>query len=187
MLFRKTGRLISLSEQQILDCTENARYGQQGCGGGTASVALTYIRDQGGIDSNASYPYIAFTGGDCFYQPDKAVGEDKGYVALPAGDEHAMKAAVATVGPLSVALNSDCFAFQIYDRGVIDTTAEECSPENLDHAVLVVGYGSDGATGLDYWIVKNSWGTDWGEAGYARIARGSNVLGIANLVVYPLV
>ena len=89
-------------------------------------------------------------------------------------NEEDIKNYLLKTGPLAVALNAD--PLQYYDSGILDLDTEECDPEGMNHAVTLVGYGSE--NGNDYWIVKNSWGTSWGEQGYFRIARGKGTCGI---------
>ena len=83
-------------------------------------------------------------------------------------------------GPIYVAVNAKATAFMSYKSGVINLNAATCSPDKLDHAITLVGYGRDARTGQNYWRLKNSWATTWGENGYIRIARGNNVCGVAN-------
>ncbi|XP_047990563.1 procathepsin L-like [Leguminivora glycinivorella] len=179
-VFIKTNRLISLSEQNLIDCTGN--YKCHGCRSGWTNNAFQYIKDNGGIDTEASYPYEG-RNGQCRYNPNNVGTTNKGYVKLPR-DEDKLKEAVATIGPISVTINS-LPSIRHYEDGVYYD--EDCSPDKHDHAVLVVGYGTD-EYGGDYWIVKNSWGKSWGRHGYVKMARNrDNNCGIASKASYPLV
>lgn len=182
-VFKKTGKLPQLSEQNILDCSKS--YGNMGCRGGWMDFAFKYIRDNKGIDSENGYPYYARELGYCYYRANYNIACDSGYVDLPQGDENALKTAVATIGPISVAIDATHRSFQSYRSGVYYEPACGNTLRSLDHAVLVVGYGSEG--GYDYWLVKNSWGTSWGEGGYIKMARGyNNMCGVATKPSYPL-
>lgn len=179
--FRKSGKLVSLSEQNLIDCSTS--YGNKGCNGGEVDQAFQYIKENGGIDTEESYPYEG-TEGPCRYDPSDIGATVSGYVDLPEGDEEKLKEVVAQTGTVSVAIDASHGSFQSYSSGIYDEP--DCSTSNLDHAVLVVGYGSQ--DGADYWLVKNSWGESWGDNGYILMSRNNNnQCGIASQASYPLV
>ncbi|XP_019623336.1 PREDICTED: cathepsin L1-like [Branchiostoma belcheri] len=181
--FLATDKLVSLSEQNLVDCSGSE--GNHGCGGGKAKKAIEYIRNNGGIDTEECYPYTA-KDGDCRYNSNciGAIVTEEPYVFVPSGDEEAMKQAVGTFGPVSVSIDA-MPSFHQYGSGVYDDP--ECKASNpSNHAVLVVGYGTE--DNQDYWLVKNSWGDDWGTEGYIKMSRNKdNQCGIANEAVYPVV
>ena len=119
----------------------------------------------------------------CRFKKQDVGADDVGHVDVPSGDEEALKHAVATVGPISIAIDAAHISFQMYSGGVYDEP--ECSSDQLDHGVLVVGYGEE--DGHKFWIVKNSWGESWGENGYIKMRRGkNNQCGVATQASYPL-
>lgn len=179
--FRKTKHLVSLSEQQLVDCSKG--YGNQGCGGGWMDHAFQYIKENKGIDTEGAYPYKGIDN-RCQFNPSKIGATCTGYKDITKGSERALQNAVGTIGPVSVAIDASQPTFQMYQSGIYDEP--ECSSTSLDHGVLAVGYGS--SNGRDYWIIKNSWGVRWGHNGYIYMSRNKqNQCGIATAASYPTV
>ncbi|XP_020490363.1 cathepsin S, ortholog 1 isoform X2 [Labrus bergylta] len=176
---KRTGVLVPLSPQNLVDCSFVD--GNRGCRGGFISKAFGYIIRNQGIDSESFYPY-EHQNGKCRYSVTGKAGYCSDFHILPYGDEKTLKAVVASVGPVSVAVNAMLKSFHLYRGGLYNVPS--CNPRLTNHAVLVVGYGRD--QGQDFWLVKNSWGTTWGEDGFIRIARNKkNLCGIASFAVYP--
>jgi len=173
--FVASGKLVSLSEEDLVQCDHD---GDNGCQGGLMDNAFGWVK-QNGICTESDYPYTSGGGttGSCKSGCSAAVSIT-GFTDVPSGDEDSLKAAVSKQ-PVSVAIEADKSAFQLYKGGVLDSSA--CGT-NLDHGVLAVGYGTDGK---DYWKVKNSWGSSWGEQGYVRMVRNKNMCGIAKQPSYP--
>ena len=175
--FLKKGQLVSLSEQNLVDCSTT--YGNHGCKGGLMDNAFRYIKANGGIDTEESYPYQAHNE-MCRFKRDDVGATDTGYQDIPHRNEDALAEAIQQVGPISVAIDASKRTFRYYHSGVYyDPT---CSSVKLDHGVLAVGLGPE------YYIVKNSWGPTWGDEGYVKMARNrENACGIATQASYPLV
>lgn len=176
-----TNNLVSLSEQNLVDCSQN--WGNFGCGGGLMDQGFTYIHDNNGIDTEASYPYTAMDG-KCAFDKKNVGATLSSCNDISSGDEGALANAINMIGPISVAIDASHMSFQTYTSGIY--YEPDCSSQFLDHGVTAVGYGSD--NGKDYYIVKNSWSTAWGDQGYIKMARNkSNNCGIATASSYPTV
>jgi len=178
-----TGILYNISEQQLIDCSQ--KQGNNGCEGGLMDRAFQYIIDNGGICSEKEYPYNGIDG-ECNSTNCKNVVKISDYRDVTPNNEKALKRAVAQQ-PVSVAIEADTQSFQHYSGGIYNDI--NCGTK-LDHGVLVVGYGTEFLKGIDYWIVKNSWGPFWGENGYIRILRNSDdsrgLCGIAMQPSFPV-
>ncbi|WOL17466.1 oryzain alpha chain-like [Canna indica] len=174
-----TGDLITLSEQELVEC--DSAY-NQGCNGGLMDYAFEFITQNGGIDTETDYPYKARDGKCDKHRRNAKVVSIDGHEDVPQNDEQALMKAVASQ-PVSVAIEAGGREFQLYKSGVF---TGRCGTE-LDHGVAAVGYGTD--NGTDYWIVRNSWSSDWGEDGYIRMERNINAstgkCGIAMEPSYP--
>ncbi|KAL7566737.1 hypothetical protein ACA910_017787 [Epithemia clementina (nom. ined.)] len=183
--FIKTGELVALSEQNLLDCDHQ----DLGCNGGLMDNAFKFDEKSGGLCSEADYPYQARQGKTCMTNCTDVPGSlVKTFIDVPPGDEKALLSAVA-MQPISVAIEASQFVFQFYKEGVI--TDDSCgSNANVDHGVLAVGYGTDLETQAPYFLVKNSWGEGWGDGGFVKIGRGGKnkfgVCAILKMASFPV-
>jgi C1A family cysteine protease len=160
--------LLSLSEQQLVDCAFLGSYGNLGCNGGLMDSAFQYAIDHN-VDLESTYSYTAKRG-SCAASNKGPVQAHSFSDVTPNSPTELLKA--VSIQPVSIAIEADQLAFQLYNGGVISAN---CGT-NLDHGVLLTGYGTDPVLG-PYWTVKNSWGTSWGENGFFRIARDMSVTG----------
>ncbi len=173
--------LVNLSEQQLVDCATGLAYGSHGCNGGLMDGAFKYV-EQNGQCNYTDYPYTSgttMTSGTC-KKCSSVVKVTSCYDVTP-NDQLALKSAVSRQ-PVSIAIEADTRYFQLYSSGVL--TSSSCGT-NLDHGVLIVGYGEE--NGVKYWLVKNSWSTTWGDDGYVKIERSdsSNDAGICGIAMMP--
>jgi len=173
----KSGKLLSFSEQQIVDCDTT----DMGCNGGNMNTAMEYTASNG-IELESDYPYTA-QDGQCQYNKGKSNKANSGYNFIDTQSATALKAAIANQ-PVSIAIEADQRVFQFYNTGVIK---KSCG-DSLDHGVLAVGYTTVGK--VEAFIVKNSWGSDWGQQGYVYISTDgtqNNGNGVCGILAQPVV
>ncbi|XP_040983547.1 procathepsin L-like isoform X2 [Aquila chrysaetos chrysaetos] len=213
LVFNRTGKLTVLSEQNLIDCSR--KLGNNGCHGGYMTRAFQYVHDNGGLNSEHVYPYTAMVreGGrpwghgravpagpspgvtlspssqdtsSCRYNPQDRAANCSAIWLVAQGSEAALEQAVATVGPVSVAVDASSFHFHFYKSGIFSSMF--CS-QQVNHGMLAVGYGTSQERGrnVSYWILKNSWSEAWGEQGYIRLLKGAdNQCGVANQASFPV-
>ena len=179
--YGRSKKSAALSEQQVLDCSSD--FDNHGCDGGLPSHVFEYVHHQGGIDSETAYPYEQMEG-QCRYVNSGVAARTQRSFNVTENDEESLVAILATVGPVSVAYEV-VDDFMHYQSGIYSSDTCRKGTQDVNHAVLIVGYGFDAQAG-PFWIVKNSWGSDWGEDGYFRIVRGKNMCGIAVCASYPI-
>ncbi|XP_022894691.1 low-temperature-induced cysteine proteinase-like isoform X3 [Olea europaea var. sylvestris] len=176
----KTGELVSLSEQELVDCDRSYN---EGCDGGLMDYAFDFIIRNGGIDTEEDYPYKGYDDKCDQYRKNARVVSIDSYEDVAPYNEKALKKAVANQ-PVSISMEGSGIDFQLYESGIF---TGKCGT-SLDHGVNAVGYGTE--DGLDYWIIRNSWGEYWGEKGYIRMQRNvaakSGLCGIAMEPSYPI-
>ena len=184
--YKGKGKMVTLSEQMLVDCDTY----DSACNGGLMENTFTWLKENGGIMTDADYPYVGYKQ-TCKSDPSKYVDMTiTGYKKLGSSsstwdpvDEDEIKEFLYETGPLAVALNAN--PLQTYTGGILDKTSSQCPISGMNHAVTMVGYGSE--SGKDYWIIKNSWGKSWGEDGYFRIRRGTGCCGINCYITTGLV
>jgi len=176
----KYGSFTPLAEQQLVDCAQ--AFDNHGCNGGLPSHAFEYVKYAGGISTEDSYPYTAEDHKCTVDSSTFALEVEGGSFNITEGDEASMKSALYGHGPVSIAFQV-VDGFRDYTEGVYTSDVCKNAPENVNHAVLAVGYGTLDET--NYWDVKNSWGADWGDNGFFKIERGVNMCGVAMCNSYP--
>jgi cathepsin F len=164
-------KLVSLSEQQLIDCDKK----DSACNGGDQTIALSYVMRNGGIEGESDYKKYSHKKHKCTFDKKKVEAKIKSWKQM-SKNEPTLASQVATVGPVTIGINAD--NMQLYQRGVASPSKKRCkqSINALDHAVLIVGF--DRSATKPYWIIKNSWGTDWGEKGYYRAEFGKGICGL---------
>lgn len=186
--FLKTGRLLPLSDQNIIDCSQS--YGNLGCKAGSIRNSFKYISDHG-IYSEEAYPYDDIENYYCKMGIKDANNLNatlikiRSYSRIPQGNENVLQKALAIHGPIAVSIDANHQSFVLYSQGIWHEP--NCNSNDVNLAVLLVGYGTD-EHGVDYYILKNSFGTEWGENGYFRMLRNNtNLCGIATAAMFPIV
>jgi C1A family cysteine protease len=171
----KNKDLQSFSEQHLVDCDLKEEDG--GCDGGDYIPAFAFVKENGGLATESAYPYTSGKTqktGKCVSQKGNTKAVPSKSVEVAVNSDSALLSAL-NLGPVSVAVSADDIHFQLYKKGVLTSSCGAgITGLDLDHAVLAVGYGTDASTGVDYYNVKNSWGTSWGEGGYIRLVRGGS-------------
>jgi cathepsin F len=171
------GVLKTFSEQFLVDCDT----GDSGCNGGLMQFTFNWLKNNG-IMYEADYPYTGEKGtcksDSSKYADFQITGYEKlgnWWTVYSCVDETKVRDFLLKTGPVAISLN----ATPLFDyvSGIIDVSKDDCGKDGINHAVTLVGYGTDATTGLDYWIIKNSWGKEWGESGYFRMRRGAGTCG----------
>ncbi|KAK7855157.1 putative cysteine protease rd19d [Quercus suber] len=184
--FIATGKLVNLSEQQLVDCDNTCDIKDKiacdnGCGGGLMTNAYKYLLEAGGLEEESSYPYTGKQG-QCMFKPENVAVRVVNFTNIP-NDENQIAAYLVNYGPLAVGLNAEFM--QTYIGGV--SCPLICGKKWINHGALLVGYGEKGYSILrfgykPYWIIKNSWGTRWGEKGYYLLCQGYGMCGMTRMV-----
>ncbi|XP_067004448.1 procathepsin L isoform X2 [Anabrus simplex] len=181
--YLKNGRNISfLSPQNLIDCT--MEYGNVGCAGGFRDQGFRYIIENGGINTEETYPYEEKEG-PCRYNASDIGATLTGFVSVPDGNYQALKDVLANIGPVGAVFDASMETLQFYSSGVYHDPTCRSGIYDLNHDVLVIGYGTE--NGTDFWIIKNSWGETWGENGFLKISTATNSCGLASYASYPLI
>ena len=185
LYYKLKGVAVDLSEQILVDCDTY----DSACNGGLMEYAFQWIKENG-METEEDYPYTGYKG-SCKADPSKYIDmKVTGWKKLGSStstwspvDEEEIKEFLYETGPLAIALNAN--PLQTYSGGILDKTSSQCPVSGINHAVTLVGYGAE--SGVDYWIVKNSWGENWGENGYFRIRRGTGCCGVNCYITTALV
>ncbi|KAH0631235.1 hypothetical protein JD844_005479, partial [Phrynosoma platyrhinos] len=178
----QTGALIPLSQQALMDCSWG--FGNHACDGGMEWHAYEWIMKHGGIPSTESYgPYLG-QNGYCHYNQTDRMAAVSGFAIVPSGNTKALKAALYKHGPVAVNIDASHKSFAFYSSGIYYEPNCGNRSMDLDHAVLAVGYGN--LEGDNYWLIKNSWSTYWGNNGYILMSMKENNCGVATAASYPI-
>lgn len=183
-----TGRAVSLSAQQVMDCSWGFVPGHDSstaaCDGGDAWAGVGHVVDAGGIAATSDYEYL---GQDnyCTENGTAKAAKFRGYARVPPYDEAALMEAVYSRGPLSISMDASQDSFTFYSSGIYQEDACLYKAKDLDHSMVLLGYGTE--DGADYWLIRNSWSEHWGDGGYMKVARQSHGCGIPADAMYAVV
>ncbi|XP_035715086.1 digestive cysteine proteinase 1 isoform X2 [Folsomia candida] len=178
--FLKTGTLVRLSQQALVDCSWG--FGNNGCDGGEDFRSYQWIMKHGGVPSEDSYgPYLGIDA-YCHVQNSTMAAKITGYVNVTSGDSNALKFSMLKNGPISVGIDASHKTLSFYANGVYYDPQCKNGVDDLDHAVLLTGYGT--INGQDYWLIKNSWSTYWGNDGYVLMSQKDNNCGVSTAATY---
>jgi len=179
VLHRKNAKHV-LSEQNLVDCTYGGSYGNNGCNGGSIEPCFRFVKDKGGVAEQSKYPYTGKVE-TCRHDASKCTTKHQVSRSVWVQNKQDMKVALATVGPVAVHVHAGHRGFSMYSGGVFNDAT--CGNKNVDHGVVACGYGT--ANGQDYILIKNSWGTTWGEGGYMRL--NPDICHVCKMGIYPVV
>lgn len=179
--FLKYGKLKVFAQQELMDCSWG--HGNNACDGGEDWRAYDWVMENGGISFKENYGPYLMADSYCASTTKQADASIQSYVNITEGCVDCLMDALASVGPISVSIDASHPGLSFYTSGVYSDPECKNGVDDLDHSVLAVGYGTD-PEGGDYWIIKNSWSTYWGDQGYIRIARKNNMCGVATAATY---
>ena len=179
-----SGELVRFSQQALVDCSWG--FGNNGCDGGEDFRVYQFMLKHGGIPTEDSYgPYLGNDGFCHMNNSDVEIGfQISGFVNVTSGDSDAVKVALVKNGPLSIGIDASHRSLSFYSSGVYFEPECNNTPDGLDHAVLLVGYGE--INGEKYWLVKNSWSTYWGNDGYVLMSQKDNNCGVATAATFVI-
>ena len=179
----KYGRSLIFSKQEAVDCAWS--FGVDGCGGGNDFLIYEWAMANGGIATRDQYgPYLSQNGW-CKANSAGVTARLKGWVAVQNFSAPALMDAVANIGPISISIDAAVPSFFFYSSGIIDDPACSANPNDQDHSIVAIGYGTD-ANGESYWQVRNHWSTYWGDNGLAKITMTGNDCGVTDAPTYPI-
>ncbi|XP_071965328.1 digestive cysteine proteinase 1-like [Antedon mediterranea] len=173
--FLQTGKMVRLSQQNLMDCSW--KRGNNGCDGGEEWRSYEWIRDNGGLQAESTYGHYLGQNGRCHFNSSNIAIQITDYYNITSGSQSKLANAIANVGPIAVGIDASHKSLSYYASGIYYEKACGNKPENLDHAVLAVGYGKIGSE--SYWLIKNSWSTNWGNNGYVLMNQKENNCGVA--------